>query len=164
MQTRLLKHLTDHKETLEELSLAQLIMELFRNEVSVGTDLTRKQCDGGIVNMKNTMCEPTEKINIKEKWSDVVAGRSKDRRNEDSTSNHLLESNITSRITEESWKTVSRGYKKPSSVNYALYYQILVIINRYELLRHEGRDKIEKQTNKHMENKHKVIVIGDSHA
>jgi hypothetical protein len=54
------------KETLEELSSAQLIIELLRNEVSVGTDLTRKQCDGGIVNM-NTMCEPSEKIHIKEK-------------------------------------------------------------------------------------------------
>jgi hypothetical protein len=51
--------------------------------VSVGTDLTRKLCDGGIVNMKNTTCEPTEKINIKEKWSDVVAGSSTDRRNKD---------------------------------------------------------------------------------
>jgi hypothetical protein len=123
------------KKTLQELSSAQLIIELLRNEVSVGTDLTRKQCDGGIVNMKNTMGEPSEKINIKEKWSGVVVGRS---RNEDSTSNHLLESNITSHITEDSWKTVSRGRKNLSSVNHAMYYQIPVIINRYELPRNRG--------------------------
>jgi len=42
------------KETWEELSSAQLIIELLRNEVSVGTELTGKQCDGDIVNMKNT--------------------------------------------------------------------------------------------------------------
>jgi hypothetical protein len=126
------------KKTLEELNSAQLIKELLRNEVSVGTDLTRKQCDGGIVNMKNTMGEPSEKINIKEKWSDVVVGRSIDRRNEDSTSNHLLESNITSHITKDSWKTVSRGRKNLSSVNHAMYYQIPVIINRYELPKNRG--------------------------
>jgi hypothetical protein len=73
---------TRQKKTLEELSSAQLITELLRNEVTVGTDLTGKQCDG-IVNMKNTMGEPSEKINIKEKLSDVVVGRSIDRRNED---------------------------------------------------------------------------------
>jgi hypothetical protein len=126
------------KETLEELSSTQLIIQLLRNEVNVGMDLTRKQNGGGIVNMKNTMGEPSEKINMKEKWSDVVAGRSIDRRNEDSTSNHLLESNMTSHITEESWKTVSRGRKNLSSVNHALYYQIPVIINRYALPRNRG--------------------------
>jgi hypothetical protein len=119
--------------------------------------------------MKNTMCEPSQKIHIKEKWSDAVAGWSINRRNEDSTSNHLLESNITSRITEEPLKTVSRGHKNPSSVNHAWYYQIPVIVNRYELLRNggnyeemardsrktqeleeenEGRGKVQKQMKK----------------
>jgi hypothetical protein len=68
-----------------------------------------------------------------------------------------------------------------------LYYQIPVIINQYELLRNrgnyeemardsrntheleaknEGRDKVQKHTNKQMKKKHKVIrvVTGDSHA
>jgi hypothetical protein len=101
-----------------------------------------------------------------------VTGRSIVRRNEDPTSKQILESNIPSSITEEPWKTVSRGYKKPSSVNHALCYQILVIINRYELLRNkrnyeemvrdsrnkheleaknEGGDKVQKKTNKQME-------------
>jgi len=124
-------------------------------------------------------------LHIKEKWSDVVAGRSIGKRNEDSTSKQYFESNITSCATEEPWKTVSRGYRKPSSVNHASYYQIPIIINRYEQLRNEGkyeemvrdsrntqelearnegRDKVQKITNKQMEKKHKVIVIGDSHA
>ena len=114
-----------------------------------------------------------------------MAGRSIGKRNEDSTSKQYFESNITSCATEEPWKTVSRGYRKPSSVNHASYYQIPIIINRYEQLRNEGkyeemvrdsrntqelearnegRDKVQKITNKQMEKKHKVIVIGDSHA
>jgi hypothetical protein len=30
--------------------------------------------------------------------------------------------------------------------------------------KNEGRDKVQKQTNKQMKKKYKVIVIGDSHA
>jgi len=51
-----------------------------------------------------------------------------------------LESNITSPSTEEQWKTVNRGHKKPPTVN-ALYYQIPVIINRYEPLRNSRKDE-----------------------
>jgi hypothetical protein len=127
------------RETLEELSSAKLITELLRNEVSVGSELTGKQCVGGIVNMQNTKGEPLQKLHIKEKWSDVVAGRSISRRNEDSTSEQNLESNITSRTTEEQWNIVRRVYKKnPCSINHASNYQIPVIINRYELLRNRG--------------------------
>ena len=91
------------------------------------------------------------------------------RRNEDSKSEQSSEANIASCTTEEPWKTVSRGYNKPSSVNHASYYQIPVITNQYELLRnrgnyeemihysrntHEmeaknvGRDKVQKITNR----------------
>ena len=66
-----------------------------------------------------------------------------------------------------------------------MYYQIPVIINQYELLRNRGkdehmarepmkthklemrnedRDKTQKKTNKQKEKKHRIIVIGDSHA
>jgi len=67
-----------------------------------------------------------------------VAGRSIGRRNEDYTSKQYLEANITSHTNEEPWKTMSRGYNKPYSVNHASCYQIPVIINRYELLRNRG--------------------------
>ena len=59
-----------------ELNSAQLIRELLRNEVSVGTEVSRKQCDGDSVNKKNTKCEQIEKLHIKKKWSDVVVGKS----------------------------------------------------------------------------------------
>jgi len=80
---------------------------------------------------------------------------------------------------------VNRGHKKLPSVNHATYHQILVIINQYDLLskgenyelmaresigthepkvKNESRDKLQNAKNKHMEKKHKIIVIGDSHA
>jgi len=31
-------------------------------------------------------------------------------------------------------------------------------------VRNEGRDKVQRKTNKQMEKKHKIIVSGDSHA
>jgi hypothetical protein len=129
------------QEALKEPSSAHLIIELLRNEVSIGTESTGKQCDGGIVKIKNTQCDLTEKLHVKTKWSDVVAGRSIGRRKEDSTSNRNLESNITSPSTEEQWKTVNKGHKKPPTVNHASYYQILVIINQDELLRNRGNDE-----------------------
>ena len=64
--------------------------------------------------MKNIQCDPTEKLHVKTKWLDVVAGGSIGRRKEDSTSNQILKSNITSPSTEEQWKTVNRGRKKNS--------------------------------------------------
>lgn len=48
------------QEALKELSSTHLITELLRNEVSIGTESTGKQCDGGIVKMKNIQCEPRE--------------------------------------------------------------------------------------------------------
>jgi len=71
----------------KELSSAHLIIELLRNEVSIGTERTGKQCDSGIVKMKNIRCDPTEKLHVQTKWSDIVAGGSIGRRNEVSTSN-----------------------------------------------------------------------------
>ena len=97
-----------------------------------------------------------------------------------------MESNITSPATEEQWKTGRRGRKKKTpTVNHASYYQIPVIINQYELLRNRGNDEqmareplkthelemrnedrgiIQKKANKQKEKKHRIIVIGDSHA
>jgi hypothetical protein len=105
------------------------------------------------------------------------------RKKEEDTSNRILEPNITS--TEQEWKTVSRGYKKPPTIDRASYYQIPVIINRYEQLRNsrkeeeltrvqmkiyelktrkDGREKMRQKANKQEKMKHKIIVIGDSHA
>jgi len=51
-----------------------------------------------------------------------------------------LEPNITSPATDEEWKTVSRGNKKPPAVDHASYYQIPVIINRYEQLQNSRKE------------------------
>ena len=163
---------TQLQEALKELSSAHLITELLRNEASIGQN-------------QQGSSDPTENLHVKTKWSNVVTGRSIGRRKEDSTSNRILESNITSPSTEKQWKTVNRGHKKLPTVNHALCYQILVIINQYELLRNRGkdeqmahepmkthelelrnedRDKIHKKTNKQKEKKHTIIVTGDSHA
>ena len=96
-----------------------------------------------------------------------------------------MEPNITSPTTAEEWKTLSRGNKTPPAVDHASYYQIPVIINRYEQLRNsrkeeqvahepmkshemktikDDREKMRKKVNKQEENKHRIIVIGDSHA
>jgi hypothetical protein len=72
--------------------------------------------------IKNTHCDPTEKLHVKTKWPDIVAGGSIGRRKGDSTSNRILESNIHSPSTEEQWKTVNRGHKKPPTVNHVSYY------------------------------------------
>jgi len=100
------------QEALKELSAYHLIIELLRNEVSIGAESTGKRCDSGIAKMKNIQCDPTEKLCVKTKWSDVVAGSNIGRRKEDPTSNPILESNITSPSTEKQWKTVNRGHKK----------------------------------------------------
>jgi len=107
--------------------------------VSIGTESKGKQCDSGIVKT-NIQCDPTEKLHVKTKWSDVVASGSTGRRKEDSTSNRIFKSNITS-ASKEQWKTVNRGHKKPPTVNQASYYQILVVIHQYELLRHSRKDE-----------------------
>jgi hypothetical protein len=83
--------------------------------------------------MKKIKCDLTENLNTVKKMSDVVAGRSTCRKEEDPTSNQNLNSNITSHTTEELWIPVNRGHKKPPSVNHASYYQILIIINQYDL-------------------------------
>ena len=85
----------------------------------------------------------------------------------------------------EPWIAVNRGHKKPPPVNHATYHQIPVIKNRYDLLgkwenydliarelmgthepkvKNENRDMVHNAKNKHVKNKHKIIVIGDSHA
>jgi len=101
------------QEALKELSSAHLIIELLIIEVSIRMESTGKQGDGGIVKMKNIQCDPTEKLHIKTKWSNVVAGKRIGRRKEDSILNPILESNMISPSTEEQWKIVKRGHKKP---------------------------------------------------
>jgi hypothetical protein len=118
---------------------AEAMKHLLRNEVSIGTESIRKPCNGDIVKMKNIQCDPTKKLHVKTKWSDIVAGRSMGRRRKDSTSNKILKSNISSSSTDEQWKTMKRGHKKPPTVNHASYYRIPIIINQYELLRNRGK-------------------------
>jgi hypothetical protein len=171
------------QEALKELSSAHLIIELLRNEVNIGTETTSKQRDSATVKKKNTHCDPTEKSHLKAKWSDVVAGRSADKKKEECTSKWTLELDITSPPTGEEWTIVNREHKKPSTVNRTPYYQIPVIINRYEQLRNRGKDgqvtrgpvktheletrkedreKMRKKAYKQKEKKHRIVVIGDS--
>jgi hypothetical protein len=180
------KHL---QETLQELSSAHLIIELIRNEVTTETESAGKQSvsdsDSDSAKKKNICCDPTRKAHIKTKWLDVMASRSPDRKKEEYTSKRISESNITSPSTEEEWKTVNSGHKKPPIVNHAMYCQIPVIINQYAQLRDskkdeqvahgpvktheletrkEDRENIWKRANNQKEKKHKIIVNGDSHA
>ena len=63
---------TQLQEALKELSSVHLIIELLRNEVSIRMESTGKQCDGGVVKMKNKQCDPTEKLHVKTKWSKIL--------------------------------------------------------------------------------------------
>jgi len=93
---------TQLQEALKELSSVHLITELLRNEVSIRAESTGKQCDGGIVKMKNIQCDPIEKLHVKTKWSDVVANRSIGRRKEDYIkSNFGIKHNLTNYRTVE---------------------------------------------------------------
>ena len=129
------------QEALKVLGSTHLIVEMLRNDLDTGSELTGKQCGSSDVKTKNIQCDPTKKLHVKSQWSDVVAGRSIDRRNEDTTLKQIFQPNITSPSTEEQWKTVSRGCKKPFTVNHASFYQIQVIANHYELLRNKGNDE-----------------------
>lgn len=75
------------QEALKELHSTHLIIELLRIEVRIGTESRWKQCDGGIVKKKYIQCDPTEKLHVKTKWSNVVPGKSIGGRREDSISN-----------------------------------------------------------------------------
>jgi hypothetical protein len=66
------------KETIDELSSAQVIKELLRSEVSVEMEALRNQCDSGTVNIKNTVGEQIDQLQTNKKWSDEVAGGSTD--------------------------------------------------------------------------------------
>jgi len=81
--------------------------------------------------MENMRCDLTEKLGAGKKWSDAVAGKSTCKKEE---SNKNLESNITSHTAKEPWITVNRGNKKTPSINHAMYHQIPVLKNRYDLL------------------------------
>jgi hypothetical protein len=121
--------------------------------------------------MKNMRFDLTEKLSAVKKWSKVVAGRRTCRKEE---SNGNLESNIISHSTKEPWITVNRGHKKPPSVNHAIYHQIPVTKNRYDLLskrenyelmacetmgthepkvKNESRDMVQRTKNKCIEKK-----------
>ena len=156
---------------------------MLRNDLDTRSESTGKQCGDSDVKTKNIQCDPTKKLHVKSKWSDVVGSGSVDRRNEGTTSRQIIHPNITSPSTEEQWKTVSRGPKKLPTVNHTSFYQIPVIANHYELFRNKGNDeqivrepmrthelevedtdKIWKKTHKQKEKKHRIIIIGDSHA
>ena len=132
--------------------------------------------------VKDMRCDLTDKLGTVKKWSDLVTGSSTCRKEE---SNRNLESNITSHTIEELWITVNREHKKPPSLNHKTHHQILVIKismiylvkkGNYELMAHESmgthepkvknesRDMVQRAKNKHLEKKHKIIVIGDSQA
>ena len=129
------------QEALKELSSTHFIIDLLRNEVSIGIESTGKQCHSDIVKEKNIHSDPTKKLHIKKKWSDIVAGRSTDKKKEECTSKQFLETDITSPPTDDEWKTINRGHKKASTANHASYYQIPVIINRYEQLRNNRKEE-----------------------
>ena len=118
------------RDYLTELKSAQLNIQLLQDKLKTHSDSVEK---------KNIHCDPTEKTRIKPKWSDIVLGRSIARKKEEDTSKRILELNITS--TDQEWKTVSRGYKKPPTVDRASDYQIPVIINQYEQLSNSRRDE-----------------------
>jgi len=117
-----------------ELKSAQLIIQLLQDELKTHSD-----SDSDSVEKKNIHCDPTEKTRIKPKWSNIVLGRSIARKKEEDTSKRILEPNITS--TDQEWKTVSRRYKKPPTIDRASDYQIPVIINRYEQLSNSRREE-----------------------
>jgi len=81
---------------------------------------TGKQCDGGIVKLKNIQSDPSEKLHIKTKWFNVVAGRRIGKRKEDYIKlnfgiNHNLA--LYRRTVENCEKrTQKTSYCKPSFV------------------------------------------------
>jgi len=74
---------TQLQEALKELSSAHLIIELLRNEVTIEKESTGKQRDSDSVEKKNMHRNPTEKLRIKTKWSDIAAGRSTNKKKEE---------------------------------------------------------------------------------
>jgi len=171
------------KETIDELSSAQVIIELLRSEVSVQMESLWNQCDSGTINIRNTVGEQIEQLQTNKKWLNEVVGGSIEGQKEDLISDQTSESNITPNSDEKPWKIVSRGYKKLPSVNHTMYYQIPVIINRYELPRNSenyeemvwdtrntyelvNKNKDGVKVLKHNKQKkiNKVMVVGDSHA
>jgi len=73
----------------------------------------------------NIKCDLTENQNEVKKWSDIVAGRSTCRKEEDPTSNRNFGPNITSYNTEEPCITVNRGHKFWTEHN-IIHYRITV--------------------------------------
>jgi hypothetical protein len=172
------------KKTIEELSSAQVIIEILRSEVNIEMELLRNQCDSGNTNIQ-TVGVQMEQLQINNEGSDEVVDECTDGQKEDLISNQTSEFNITSKSDDESWKIVDRGYKNIPSANHTMYYQIPVIINRYELPRNsanydemvwdtkntyelvnKNKDgvKVLKKRNKQKKKKNKIMVIGDSHA
>jgi hypothetical protein len=63
------------KETIDELSSAQVIIDLLRNEMSVETEKLRRQSTNGSEYANKTVDEQIEQQQIYKLWSEVVAGR-----------------------------------------------------------------------------------------
>jgi len=179
------------KETIDELSSAQVIIDLLRSEMCVETEKSRRQYTNGTEHVNKTVDEQIEQIQTNKPWSEVVAGRNTNGGKEGPITKENPEPNLTSNGDQEPWKIVSKGSKNSISINYDPHYQTLphyqipVIINRFEIPsnseiieemvwdsrrihksvnKNKSDTKAERNQNKQKKRKHKVMVIGDSHA
>lgn len=98
------------KKTIDELSSAQVIIEILRSEVNIEMESLRNQCDSGNTNIK-TVGVQMEQLQINNEGSVEVVGECTDGEKDDLISNQASEFNITSKSDDESWKIVNRGYK-----------------------------------------------------
>jgi hypothetical protein len=179
------------KETIDELSSAQVIIDLFRSEMCVETEKLRRQYTNGSVYANKTVDEQIEQQQTNTLWSEVVAGKSTNSGKEGLITKENPEPNLTSNGDKEPWKIVSKGRKNPISIKYDSHYQTLphyqipVIINQFEIPnnseiiaemvwdsrrihknanKNKSDTKVQGNQNKQKTRKHKVMVIGDSHA
>jgi lysophospholipase L1-like esterase len=177
------------KEAVDELNSAQAILDLLMKDLIAETEVTRKQCDNvvNVVNGVNKKCDLRVKPLIQDLWSDIVAGRCTVNGTGDLTPNQPFDTNITSNTAVEPWKTVSKGIKYSSSRNHTQQFKIPVSTNRYEWPRFDDfcdeeptvsrntpmsiekdedncKNMSKKKVVNQYEKKHKVLIIGDSHA
>jgi hypothetical protein len=179
------------KETIDELSSAQVIIDLLRSEMCIETEKLRRQYTNGIEHVNKTVDEQIEQLQTNKLWSEVVAGRNTYGGKEGPISKENPEPNLTSNGDQDPWKIVSKEQKNFISTNEdphyqsLPYYQIPVITNRFEIPRNsetieemvwdsrrihksvnrnKSVTKTERNQNKQRKKIHKVMVIGDSHA
>jgi len=71
------------KETMDELSSARVIIEILRSEVNIEMESLRNQCDSGNTNIKNTVGEQIDQLQINNERSEEVVGGSIDGQKEE---------------------------------------------------------------------------------